>query len=117
LYAGEPLQPGQTYNWVIFDQQNTPRFLVPFKVMDAEKHEQINTQLQTLEKELNAKGATPEESAMRRAQFFAQQKLWSDFWREVFSVENPSTALTELVKTTTTDLCKKATAPNPLPSP
>lgn len=112
LYGGEALQPGETYNWVSFDQQNKRLFAVRFKVMDAEKRDGIKTQLQSLEAELKAKGATSEEIAMHRAQYFAKQKLWSDFWREVFSVENPSTALTEMVKTQTTQLCLKASEPN-----
>lgn len=113
LYGGdEALQPGETYNWVSFDRQNKRLFGVRFKVMDAEKRDGIKTQLQSLEAELKAKGATGEEIAMHRAQYFAKQKLWSDFWREVFSVENPSTALTEMVKTQTTQLCLKASEQN-----
>ena len=113
LYGGdEALQPGEIYNWVSFDRQNKRLFVVRFKVMDAEKRDRIKTQLQSLEAELKAKGATGEEIAMHRAQYFAQQKLWSDFWQEVFSVENPSTALTEMVKTQTTQLCLQASEQN-----
>jgi Skp family chaperone for outer membrane proteins len=57
--------------------------------MDAREREQVNTQLQSLERELKAKGATVQESAARRAQYFAQRQLWSDAWREAFSVDNP----------------------------
>lgn len=109
-YTGEALQLGASYRWVAFDPQNKPLFFVLFKVMDAQKHRVIENDLQKIEDGL--KGASAEEKAMQRAQFFAKKQLWSDFWREVLSVDNPSPALTEIVKTKTTELCSKVSAPN-----
>ena len=111
-YAGESLQPGETYNWVLFDLQNNAIRSMAFKVMDAREREQVSTQLQSLERELKAKGATVEESAARRAQYFAQRQLWSDAWREAFSVDNPVAIIGTITQTTPTPFCTRSPKPN-----
>lgn len=115
-YGGEPLQPGQTYHWVIFDQANRSIAEIPFQVMESEKRDRIKTRLQILDVELKQKGATAEEIALRRAQYFAQSQLWSDVWREVFSVENPSAALAEIAQSMPTPKCTSASEVNSFPS-
>jgi len=111
-YAGEPLQPGRTYDWVLFDLQNNAITSIAFKVMDARDREQVNTQLQSLERELKAKGATAQESAARRAQYFAQRQLWSDAWREAFSVDNPVAIIGTITQTTPTPFCTRSPKPH-----
>jgi hypothetical protein len=51
-YGGEPLQPGQTYHWVIFDQGNRSIVEIPFQVMESQKRDRIKTRLQILDVEL-----------------------------------------------------------------
>jgi hypothetical protein len=111
-YAGEPLQPGRTYNWVLFDLENNAISSIAFKVMNAREREQVNTQLLSLERELKAKGATVEESAALRAQYFAQRQLWSDAWREAFSVDNPVAIIDTITQTTPTPFCTRSPKPN-----
>jgi hypothetical protein len=108
LYGGEtPLQPNQTYNWVItygnpgVSKQNS----FSFKVMDEQKRDRITAELAKLEAELKTKGATTEEVALQRSQYFAQQELWSDALQEVYSVDNPSPALQERIQAITGDIC------------
>jgi hypothetical protein len=108
LYGGEtPLQPNQIYNWVItygnpgVSKQNS----FSFKVMDEQKRDRITADLAKLEAELKAKGATTEEVALQRSQYFAQQELWSDALQEVYSVDNPSPALQERIQAITGDIC------------
>ncbi|HAJ58363.1 MAG TPA: hypothetical protein DCP31_03070, partial [Cyanobacteria bacterium UBA8543] len=69
------------------------------------ERDQIKMQLQNLEKELQAKGASAEEIAMQRAQFFVQQNLWSDVLQAAYSVKNPSPALTEMIEALPNKLC------------
>jgi len=116
IYGGEPLQPGQTYHWVIFDQANRSIAEFPFQVMESEKRDRIKTRLQILDVELKEKGATAEEIALRRAQYFAQWQLWSDVLREVFSVENPSVALAEIAQTIPKPMCTSASEVDSFPS-
>jgi hypothetical protein len=116
IYGGEPLQPGQTYHWVIFDQANRSIAEFPFQVMESEKRDRIKTRLQILDVELKQKGATAEEIALRRAQYFAQWQLWSDALREVFSVENPSAPLAEIAQSIPTSRCTRASEVNSFPS-
>lgn len=118
-YAGKALQPGQTYDWVIFNLENKPVVSIPFKMMNSQERDRINKQLQSLNGELRDKRATAEEIALRRAQYFAQQNLWSDVWQEYFSVKNRPAALVELVRTIRTmayQSCDKAPQLNSSPS-
>lgn len=116
LYSGkEALQPGQTYEWRLFfsDEENIRPFATQtFRVMDAQKRDRIQKELQSLTDELQAKKALPENIAQQRAQYFAQQKLWSDVLQEAYKVENPSTALTAMVQAIPREICNNPTAPS-----
>lgn len=120
-YAAEAaLQPGQTYDWLLFEQfaeeKSSPVQRVTFRVMDAQERDHIKMQLQNLQEELKSKGASAEETAIYRAQYFAQQNLWSDVLQEAYSVQNPSVALAGIIQDLPTKLCSKASRPNPLPA-
>lgn len=112
LYAGEALQPGQSYEWLLFEpfalEDTPPSQVVTFRVMDAKERDRIKTQLQNLEAELKAKKASAEETAVHRAQYFAQKNLWSDVLKEAYSVKNPSPALARIIQDLPTKLCSQA---------
>ncbi len=122
VYGGKkPLQPGQTYNWVVINQANQEFEFsnlnyvksVTFKVMDAQKRDRIKADLTRLEEELKNQRATPEEIALQRANYFAQRQLWSDVLQEVYSVKNPSAALEEVVETIPNEICTpRPSSPN-----
>lgn len=108
-YNGEALEPGETYDWLLFDwasEEASPIYWVQFKVMDAQQRDRITEDLAALEAELNERGVTAERIAYARAQYFAERKLWSDFLQEVFSVENPSSELAQEIDTLYEQLCK-----------
>src|SRR5919202_1044608 len=110
--AKEALQPGQTYEWRLFfsDEENMQPFATEqFRVMDAKKRDRIQKELQSLNNQLQAKKVLPEDIAQQRAQYFAQQRLWSDVLQEAYKVENPSTALTTMVDGIPKEIC-----PNPV---
>jgi hypothetical protein len=117
LYEGEALQPGQTYSLVIFDLNNQAIAENTFQVMEKEKIVQIEKQLQVLESELKAKGASPEEIALSRADLFKKRQLWSDVWREIFSVKNPSAARDTYVSNIPKPACSNTSAKKPSPLP
>lgn len=105
-YAGEALQPGQIYIWAIFNRQNNLMLTVPFKVMEAQERERVQLELQSLEQDLKGNGAAAEDIALQRANYFAQQQLWSDALQEVYSVENPSPALQQMRQDLAKQLCE-----------
>lgn len=117
LYGGEALQPGQTYSLVIFDLSNKPITENTFQVMETEKRVQLEKQLQVLESELKAKGANPEEIALSRADLFAKRQLWSDVWREIFLVKNPSAVVATYVRNIPIPACSSTSAQNSSPTP
>lgn len=112
MYTGEALQPGQTYDWelVVIDpsspRDSRPRNLrFTFQVMEAQRRALITTELMALEIQLKTAGATAEAISLQRANYFAERDLWSDVLQEVFSVKNPSTALTKTTQEISAYLC------------
>lgn len=102
LYPGKPLEAGKIYDWQLFTEQESPQRRISFQVMSLEKRDRISKELEQLKIQLTNKGVTSEEMTLVRANYFAQQDLWSDVLQELFSLENPSTNLTnnlqEIVK-------------------
>lgn len=104
-----PLQPGQTYRWYFSDKPSgayDKYFPIDFKVMTAEQRAAVTQELQQLEQELTAQNITGDTAKLRRADYFAGQELWLDFWQEVLSIESPSEELKDLLSSTANQLCE-----------
>lgn len=109
-YAGEALQPGRVYEWLVLSSNDEVKRFIPFEVMTAEERQGIAQALQQLDGQLAAEKITGEAAALRRAEFFAAQQidnqpLWSEFWQEVLSVPTPSAQLTGWTRETITLMC------------
>ncbi|WP_413168100.1 hypothetical protein ACL6C3_15420 [Capilliphycus salinus ALCB114379] len=103
------LQPGQTYKWYFSDKPDGEydEYLpVEFTIMTDRERESIAQELQQLEQELTAQNITGDGAKLRRADYFASQNLWLDFWQEVLSVESPSEDLKALLTSTIGELCE-----------
>ncbi|MEH1765579.1 MAG: hypothetical protein V7K76_28010 [Nostoc sp.] len=92
-YQGQPLQPGQSYEWMV----NSSRF-VPFQIMETQQRDRITAELKTLENQLQAQGADIEAIALAKAKYFADSNLWSDALQQAYLVPNPSDGLKEMIK-------------------
>ncbi len=90
LYTGEPLQPGKTYDWEIVTYSPTKRRRISFTVINGEKRDRISQELAQLETNLTISGATPEAIILAKAEYFAQQDLWSDSLQQLYSLEPSS---------------------------
>ncbi|WP_414529439.1 hypothetical protein [Nodularia chucula] len=104
-YTGEPLQPGQVYKWVVNGRQ-----FVPFQVMDKEERDRISSELQNIEKQLQSTGANTEVIALTKANYFAENNLWSDVLQQVYSVPEPSDELLAFREDILQKLCNPAIA-------
>lgn len=109
-YAGEALQPGRVYEWLVLSSNDEVKRFIPFEVMTAQERKGIAQALQQLDGQLAAEKVTGEAAALRRAEFFAAQQidnqpLWSEFWQEVLSVPTPSAQLTGWTRETMTLMC------------
>jgi hypothetical protein len=106
---GKPLQPGQAYYWRLLraesSQNSLPRIM--FRVMEqGEERETIVAELAQI------RGETIEDTAIARANYFADRELWSDALRELYAVENPSEELLAIVEQIQgKDFCNLADAP------
>jgi hypothetical protein len=99
-YQGSPLQPGKTYHWVI------DGMFVPFQVMEEGQRNKITQELKALESQYQAQGATPEEIASAKANYFIERNLWSDALQQAYTIENPSPELAKIRQEIRQNLCK-----------
>lgn len=109
-YKGKPLEPGQTYELLIFlnKESTSPAIFVPFQVMEASQRNGITSYLKLLERLHNNKGADAESIAKAKAKYFAQKGLWSDVLQEAYSVPNPSPELLQVIKDLPNQLCESS---------
>ena len=105
LYDGEPLQPGQSYVWTIFDRQGEPLFAVPFRLMLAARRDVIADELIVLEAQLTSERATPEAIARQRINYFAERQLWADVLRESAASEGTTAGNSEYLQAVYAYLC------------
>lgn len=107
-YTGEPLQPGQTYDWLFFStiKDKNSRSQFQFQVMPKRDRDPITADLTALEKKLKQQRATQEAIALQRADYFAQRRLWADVLQEVYSVRQPSKELQQVAEKISTDYCQ-----------
>jgi len=97
VYDGEPLQPGQIYEWQLSALAPAPTKSsgIRFKVMDSQKRDRISVELTQLEARL--KGASAETMALEKANYFTKEGLWADALRELYSVPKPSAELRDAI--------------------
>lgn len=107
MYSGKALQPGQSYRFVMLDEDSTVLFALVFQVMDGEGRSRISSDLTRLEAQLKQKGATAEEIAYAKADYFASRQMWADALREAYSVENASSALSQFKQSIPDQFCPR----------
>jgi hypothetical protein len=104
-YAGnDKLESGQSYEW--HGYRKNPVMFAQFEVMDAQKRQVVSDALKALEGKLQTKGLNKEAIALHKVQYFIDQELWSDAIQEAYSVPNPSTELSQMLRDLPETLCK-----------
>ena len=102
IYNGKPFQPGKSYTWQLSAQIPRGPSIKDsgsdFQVMEAEKRRSLTDHLTKLEATLKQQGASVEKIALEKANYFAQQEMWSDALQQLYSVPNPSPQLIETMK-------------------
>ncbi len=96
FYNGKPLQPGKTYQVVVFHPYETE--IQKIQVVAPDKHEAIAADLAEIENQLKSEGADRETIALKKADYFAQLQMWSDVLWELYSILNPSEELKETLE-------------------
>lgn len=108
LYSGEALQRGKFYQWQVLGEAPTGsdrNYWLTFALMPIEQHDQIKTELETLEQQLHRSGSSKEEVALQKAAYFADRNLWSDALQVLFAVENPSASFLAERRSYVAQLC------------
>jgi len=88
-----PLSLGQIYEWRVIRPLTPEKDIIRFQTMTSKEIKSIAQGLPTAD-------GVGDSSALKRADYFAGQRLWSDFWQEIFSVQNPSAQLNQLIAET-----------------
>ena len=108
LYSGDALQPGKYYQWQVLGEEPTSsdrNYWITFALMSSEQHDQIKTELETLEQQLQSSRSSAEEVALQKAAYFADRNLWSDALQVLFTVENPSASFLQERRSYVAQLC------------
>lgn len=109
LYEGQPLQPGQFYQWRLeWTVQETEHAAdYTFQVMERDRRNQINAELQTLTRELEASGISIEDIAQSQANYLINQEkpLWSDALKVLYLAGNSSVETTRTIQLWLNDIC------------
>jgi Domain of Unknown Function (DUF928) len=107
-YPNQPLEPGKTYEWVFFVDENrrSPLNPVAFRVMGAKERAAIDKDLQALETRLKSQKVTQEAIALQRTNYFAEQGLRADALQEIYSVKQPSAKLKQVMRDIEKQVCQ-----------
>lgn len=101
-YNEQPLQPGQSYTWQITAEKVRGLPIKDsgssFTLMDSQKRASITDDLTKLEATLKKEGATVEKIALEKADYFANKEMWTDVLEQLYSVQNPSPQLVDIIK-------------------
>ncbi|MEL7038384.1 MAG: hypothetical protein AAFO04_22615 [Cyanobacteria bacterium J06592_8] len=103
--TGTSLKPGQVYELQVSTTPPIAYRPILFQIMTSENRDLMTQGLQELERELKTKNITGDAAKLRRADYFASQKLWSEFWQEVLSINTASEDLKTLINQTVNQLC------------
>lgn len=114
--AEESLEPGKIYQWQLSGSPKSTRWAL-FQIMPASDRQKITADLQTLEQKLKATKASPEEIALKKADYFLNYEVkhttepdtfhpWSDVFQVLYQVEKPSPSFINQRETFVTDVCK-----------
>ncbi|BAY28747.1 hypothetical protein NIES2107_05790 [Nostoc carneum NIES-2107] len=115
--AEKPLEPGKFYQWQLSGSNNW----TTFQVMEASDRQKIQSGLQALEQQLKSAKASPEEIALKKADFFINYEIqhttetgtfhpWSDAFQILYQVEKPSTSFVKQRADFVSNVCKPASA-------
>ncbi len=116
-YAGQPLQPGQTYDLLFLADPSSsqPQSWQPFQIMTPAERAPITADLKVLDAQLQARKAKPETVALERAKYFAKRDLWVNALQEVYGVEKPSAELKQVTQQVTQTIQKQVCSPKSSP--
>lgn len=104
-YDGDPLIPGQVYEWQVFDTTDDSVMTQPpiqFKTVTPQLHQQIQTELNQLE---SPQDNSSEAMTLKRVNYLIRQQLWADALQEIYTVNNPSPALQQVGEKLTAHFC------------
>jgi len=94
------LQPGQHYEWRMYRPFVSAPVVVRFAVLPADQQAQVQQRLPVTEE-------TGEAAATQRADYFAGQQLWSEFWQELLAIESPSDELRQIMSNSSAYFCPR----------
>lgn len=111
----QTLQPGQSYRLRI-KPPLSEAFSLEFQILGASERDRVTQDLENLDRALATENVTGEAAATRRADYFAGQNLWLDFWQTTLAVPQLSEIWQLVNSSTIAMLCPILSATETLPS-
>ncbi|MEB3359516.1 MAG: hypothetical protein VKK04_22515 [Synechococcales bacterium] len=105
-YEGEPLQPGQLYVLRLTVGGTTQEHL--FETLPSDRQATIAAALAEGEAAQRSQGASEEQVALWRSQFFASEGLYYDGLQSLFAIDNPSPEIRAMQEEIVTDYCENS---------
>ncbi|MDZ7959796.1 MAG: hypothetical protein RMY34_18260 [Aulosira sp. DedQUE10] len=116
--AEKSLKPGKFYQWQLSGSSDT---WITFQVMEASDRQKIQAGLQTIEQQLKSTKASPEEIALKKADFLINYEIkhttetgtfhpWSDAFQILYQVEKPSASFIKQRAAFVTNVCTPPSA-------
>lgn len=110
MYDGEPLKPGQVYNWRLHIP--FPVKQPSFQIMGEDKRNLIASELQQIENKSKQQGTITETIALEKVDLFVSKQMWADALREIYAIPNPSPELKQIQqKIPSFDYCSSNNTP------
>jgi hypothetical protein len=106
-YDGLPLRDGEAYLLQVYSpiDLTTKMMEIPFQVLSASERQLINNDLAAIESQSLETGGNTEAIAMQRAEYFGQQNLTMDAWRELVAVASTSSSVDQLLQDSAARFC------------
>ena len=76
-----------------------------FQVVAVEQRQPIADQLQAIAAQSQASGQSQEAIAIQKAQYFADQNLWSDALQSLYAIDQPSPKMAQSIQQIESTLC------------
>jgi hypothetical protein len=82
IYGGAPLEPGQHYEWILYDSLSQITDVVRFQMVAMEDRDRISAELAEIEAAAKVNRASTEEVMLERMTYLAKQALLADMVME-----------------------------------
>lgn len=107
-YSGQPLQPGKTYEFLLYRRVDDPApKRSTFRILANAEQAEVREMLENIQAKSERKKLTKEAIAVQRVQALMERSLWSDAVVEAYRIKQPSVELLQVMQKIPDKICKQ----------